>query len=66
MWVLSFPTRDQTEVPCVGRWILYHCTTREISHGNILNETVCRDSKEGSLLKILVQYWFNGTCELYT
>ena len=25
----SFWTRDQTHVPRIGRWILYHCATRE-------------------------------------
>ena len=25
-------TRDQTRVPCTGRWTLVHCTTREICH----------------------------------
>ena len=25
-------TRDQTPVPCIGRWILYHWTTREVLH----------------------------------
>ena len=24
--------RDQTGVPCIGRWILYHCIIREASH----------------------------------
>ena len=28
MWNLW--TRDQTCVPCIGKWILSHCTTREI------------------------------------
>ena len=23
-------TRDRTHVPCIGRWILNHCTTREV------------------------------------
>ena len=23
-------TRGQTRVPCIGRWILVHCTTREV------------------------------------
>ena len=27
---LSSPTRDRTRVPCIGRWILNHWTTREI------------------------------------
>ena len=30
MWDLSSPTRDQTCVPCIGRWILNHRTTREV------------------------------------
>ena len=30
MWDLSFPTRDWTCVPCIARWILNHCTTREV------------------------------------
>ena len=30
MWDLSSPTRDRTHVPCFGRWILNHWTTREV------------------------------------
>ena len=30
MWDLSSPTRDGTHIPCTGRWILYHWTTREV------------------------------------
>ena len=30
LWHLSSPTRDQTCIPCVGRWILNHWTTREV------------------------------------
>ena len=30
MWDLSSPTRDQTPIPCVGRTILNHGTTREV------------------------------------
>ena len=26
----SSQTRDQTCVPCIGRWILNHCATREV------------------------------------
>ena len=29
-------TRDQTLVPCIGRWILYHWTTREVLHVNFI------------------------------
>ena len=36
-WDLNSPTRDRTHVPCVGRWILYHWTTREVPiSGNFL------------------------------
>ena len=31
MWDLSFLSRDQTHVPCIGRQILNHWTTREVS-----------------------------------
>ena len=30
MWDLSSPTRDRTHVPCIGRWILNHWTTRGV------------------------------------
>ena len=30
MWALSFPTRDQIHVPCIGRWILNLWTTRKV------------------------------------
>ena len=30
VWDLSSPTRDQTHVPCIGRQILNHWTTREV------------------------------------
>ena len=30
MWDLSSPTRDQIRVPCIGRRILNHWTTREV------------------------------------
>ena len=30
MWDLSFPARDWTCVPCIARWILNHCSTREV------------------------------------
>ena len=28
--VESSPTRDRTRVPCIGRWILTQCVTREV------------------------------------
>ena len=30
MWDLSSPTRNRTRIPCIGRWILKHWTTREV------------------------------------
>ena len=35
--VESSRTRDRTCVPCIGRWILYHWTTREVPHYLILD-----------------------------
>ena len=37
MWGLSSSTRDQTHIPCIGRWILNHWTTREIPPSGILS-----------------------------
>ena len=34
---LSFPTRDQTRIPCIARWILNHWTTREVPEPLFLN-----------------------------
>ena len=33
MWDLSSLTRDWTCIPCIGKWILSHCTTREVPRG---------------------------------
>ena len=30
MWDLSSPTRDGAHIPCIGRQILNHWTTREV------------------------------------
>ena len=30
MWDLSSLTRDQSCIPCIGRWILHHWITREV------------------------------------
>ena len=34
----SSQTRDRTHVPCIGRWILNHCTTREVPMIGHLNK----------------------------
>ena len=31
LWNLSSPTRDQTHIPCIARWIPNHWTSREVS-----------------------------------
>ena len=38
LWDLSSPTRDQTCVPCIGRWILNHWTTREAQDALVLRK----------------------------
>ena len=30
MWDLSFPNKDQTHIPCIGRWGLKNWTAREV------------------------------------
>ena len=37
MWNLSFPTRDRTHVPCIGRSSLNHWTTREVPLSSLLH-----------------------------
>ena len=36
MWDLSSQARDQTQVPCSGKWILNHWTTREVPQSRYL------------------------------
>ena len=48
--VESFRTKDRTHVPCIGRQVLSHCTTREVpkvgfklwSWGNMDGGRVCQ------------------------
>ena len=49
MWDLSSPTRDQTRIPCIGRWILTHWTAREVLRENFLK---CHPSALWSLEKV--------------
>ena len=41
MWDLSFPTKDQTHILCIGRRILNHWTTREVPTSNCKRRDVC-------------------------
>ena len=34
-WDLSSSTKDQTCVPCIGKWILNHWTTRDLCHQHL-------------------------------
>ena len=38
-WALSSLARDQTRVPCIGRRILYHWTTREVRRQSFFKNT---------------------------
>ena len=40
MWDLSSPTRDWTHVPCIGRQILNHWTTRQVLDGCPLTNSI--------------------------
>ena len=41
----SSRTRDQTRVPCIGRWILNHCATREVPIPPLIFNDSVKDSK---------------------
>ena len=41
MWDLSSQARDQTHVPCIGRWILNHWPTREVPWQLIFIKILC-------------------------
>ena len=49
MWDLSSLTRDQTLVPCIGKQILNHWTTREVPGKTLLNTRNHNDHNEGAL-----------------
>ena len=42
----SSRTRDRTHVPCIGRWILNHCATREVP-SHLLNTLIQARDDEG-------------------
>ena len=45
-------TRDRTRVPCIGRWILNHCTTREVPKPIIfIIQLVMREGSQKSIMK---------------
>ena len=42
MWDISSPTRDQTHVPCIGRWMLNYWTIREVPDCLYDKREICR------------------------
>ena len=42
--------RDWTRVSCVGRWILYHCTTWEAGRKSVLTKGTTLERKNSNLL----------------
>ena len=49
MWDLSSLTRDQTLVPCIGKRILNHWTTREVPGKTLVDTQNHNDHNEGAL-----------------
>ena len=47
-------TRDQTHVPCVGRWIISHCTTREVPFVSFKDEGSHEPGNVDSLWKLKI------------
>ena len=55
MWELSFPTRDQTHTPCIGRQSLNYWRARKIPEGSsnfisIIKDSLIRSVNEASLV----------------
>ena len=66
LWhVDSSQTREQNHVPCVGRWILNHWTTREVPGCNFKLVFLRRWplSKEVAILGKLVPSGGHGQCK---
>ena len=47
--VKSSCTRDQIHGPCIGRWILIHCTTREVPGQYILKSELIQNYIEQNI-----------------
>ena len=59
----SSRTRARTRVPCIGRWILNHCATREA-----LKWVSCRQRTEGScflFVHLLYFFWLENLVHLH-
>ena len=65
MWDLSSPTRDQTCVPCITRWILNNWTTRE-GHFKLSMLSVMLPVKESESLatQSCLTLWHPMDCSL--
>ena len=44
----SSGNRDRTRVPCIGRWILNHCTTREVPLSFYFIQNITLPLKQGT------------------
>ena len=56
MWNLSSPTRDGTYVPCIGRQILNHRTTREIPENPYILIQCLSPGETGKLCRVWVEH----------
>ena len=58
MWDCSFPTRDRTWVPCIGKQILYHWTTRGIlTHRFLISTDIAIPSLLAASLLVKPVHW---------
>ena len=58
MWDLSSSTRDRTWVPCLGKWILNHWTTREVPLCGLLSMSLC-EMLPSTSAHILLAVWIS-------
>ena len=66
MWDPPFSTTDWTCVPCIGRWILNHRTTREVPHSQYSTLRSWHKAQDGTIRVGLWTFWteWNLLCPL--
>ena len=61
MWNLSSPNKDWTWVPCIGRQILNHWTTRGIPIAllwwNLSSKRICLRKDEWGFMTLYITFW---------
>ena len=64
----SSQTRARTRVPCIGRWILNHCTTREVPSRKPLSTSIPSHpfSNSGQQVTVVPVFLLQSVCLLHS